>query len=434
MKRKVCAAFLTLFILVSTMSGAGTCVFAAQDGESAALSEIETTGNRDLYGETGEELQDDTYQYFVENDDYTAFMWVPENAEHLNGLMVAKSNLIEDRLLESVTVREVLAKYNIGVVYLHARSTTDKPSNSNIIGDFVYIGDEALDKYKSANNYTYSGPANAGSILDEALARLASVSGFDELTYAPLIGVGHSAGMGLGRALGSWDPSRAIAQICLKGGSSLTIPGVTSDGVGDNYEVQPGVPTYLATGQFTEHANKPEGKDNYIHGEIESFAKIRAKGTDRLVTMSVDWESGHYDWSESSNEAVADYLDDIIPMRLGAQAASQEQIQADYQLVDLTGQGYVADVKVLGTRTTDYTEASYKHGSVSDANITEEEQKSMIWFPSEENYEFIRDFTAERKDAELIDEPIEGGESEPEDNEAVVYAGDDKCFNAAGDE
>ena len=156
MKRKVCAAFLTLFILVSTMSGAGTCVFAAQDGESAALSEIETTGNRDLYGETGEELQDDTYQYFVENDDYTAFMWVPESAEHLNGLMVAKSNLIEDRLLESVTVREVLAKYNIGVVYLHARSTTDKPSNSNIIGDFVYIGDEALDKYKSANNYTYS--------------------------------------------------------------------------------------------------------------------------------------------------------------------------------------------------------------------------------------------------------------------------------------
>ncbi len=436
MKRKVCAAFLTLFILVSTMSGAGTCVFAAQDGESAALSEIETTGNRDLYGETGEELQDDTYQYFVENDDYTAFMWVPERAEHLNGLMVAKSNLIEDRLLESVAVREILAKYNIGVVYLHARSTTDKPSNSNIIGDFVYIGDEALDKYKSANNYTYSGPANAGSILDEALARLAAVSGFDELTYAPLIGVGHSAGMGLGRALGSWDPSRAIAQICLKGGSSLIIPGVTRDGVGDNYEVQPGVPTYLAAGQFTEHASydNPAGKDNYIDGEIESFAKIRAKGTDRLVTMSVDWESGHYDWSESSNEAVADYLDDIIPMRLGAQAASQEQIQADYQLVDLTGQGYVADVKVLGTRTTDYTEASYKHGSVSDANITEEEQKSMIWFPSEENYEFIRDFTAERKDAELIDEPIEGGESEPEDNEAVVYAGDDKCFNAAGDE
>lgn len=436
MKRKVCAAFLTLFILVSTMSGAGTCVFAAQDGESAALSEIETTGNRDLYGETGEELQDDTYQYFVENDDYTAFMWVPESAEHLNGLMVAKSNLIEDRLLESVTVREVLAKYNIGVVYLHARSTTDKPSNSNIIGDFVYIGDEAFDKYKSANNYTYSGPANAGSILDEALARLAAVSGFDELTYAPLIGVGHSAGMGLGRALGSWEPSRAIAQICLKGGSSLIIPGVTRDGVGDNYEIQPGVPTYLAAGQFTEHASydNPAGKDNYIDGEINNFANIRAKGTDRLVTMSVDWESGHYDWSESSNEAVANYLDSVIPMRLGAQATSQEQIPEDYQLVDLTGQGYVSDVKVLGTRTTSYTEASYKHGSVIDANITEEEQKSMIWFPSEENYEFIRDFTAERKDAELIDEPIDGGESEPEDNEAVVYAESDMCFNEVGAE
>ena len=363
-------------------------------------------------------------------------MWVPESAEHLNGLMVAKSNLIEDRLLESVTVREVLAKYNIGVVYLHARSTTDKPSNSNIIGDFVYIGDEALDKYKSANNYTYSGPANAGSILDEALARLAAVSGFDELTYAPLIGVGHSAGMGLGRALGSWEPSRAIAQICLKGGSSLIIPGVTRDGVGDNYEIQPGVPTYLAAGQFTEHASydNPAGKDNYIDGEINNFANIRAKGTDRLVTMSVDWESGHYDWSESSNEAVANYLDSVIPMRLGAQATSQEQLPEDYQLVDLTDQGYVSDVKVLGTRITSYTEASYKHGAVGDGNISEEEQKSMIWFPSEENYEFIRDFTAARKDAELIDEPIGGGEPGEEDSETVVYADGDMCFNATGGE
>ena len=436
MKRKVCAAFLTLFILVSTMSGAGICVFAAEDGESAATDAVETTGNQDLYGESGEELQDDTYQYFVENDDYAAFMWVPESAEHLNGLMVAKSNLIEGRLLESVAVREVLAKYNIGVVYLHARSTTDKPSNSNIIGDFVYIGDEALEKYKSANSYTYSGPANAGSILDEALARLAAVSGFDELTYAPLIGVGHSAGMGLGRALGSWDPSRAIAQICLKGGTSLIIPGVTRDGVGDNYEVQPGVPTYLAAGQFTEHASydNPAGKDNYIDGEIGNLKNIRAKGADRLVTMSVDWESGHYDWSENSNEAVANYLDSVIPLRLGAQAESREQIPEDYQLVDLTDQGYVSDVKVLGTRTTNYTEASYKHGAVGDGSISEEEQKSMIWFPSEENYEFIRDFTAARKDAEVIDEPIESGEAGKEDSEPNVYAESDMCFNATGGE
>ena len=436
MKRKVCAAFLTLFILVSTMSGAGIYVFAAEDGESAATDAVETTGNQDLYGESGEELQDDTYQYFVENDDYAAFMWVPESAEHLNGLMVAKSNLIEGRLFESVAVREVLAKYNIGVVYLHARSTTDKPSNSNIIGDFVYIGDEALEKYKSANSYTYSGPANAGSILDEALARLAAVSGFDELTYAPLIGVGHSAGMGLGRALGSWDPSRAIAQICLKGGTSLIIPGVTRDGVGDNYEVQPGVPTYLAAGQFTEHASydNPAGKDNYIDGEIGNLKNIRAKGADRLVTMSVDWESGHYDWSENSNEAVANYLDSVIPLRLGAQAESREQIPEDYQLVDLTDQGYVSDVKVLGTRTTNYTEASYKHGAVGDGSISEEEQKSMIWFPSEENYEFIRDFTAARKDAEVIGEPIESGEAGEEDSEPNVYAESDMCFNATGGE
>lgn len=366
-------------------------------------SELSKDGNADLNSTDGMDLQDDTYQYYVDNDDYCAFMWVPESAENLNGVMIAKSNLIEGRLLESVTVRDVLAKYNIGVIYLHARPTTDRPSNSNIMGDFVYIGDEAMNKYKSANGYTYDGPANAGSTLDEMLAKFASVSGYDELKYAPIIGAGHSAGMGLGRALGSWNPSRALAQICLKGGAQQIISGVTKDGVGDNYEIQPGVPTYYATGQFTEHSafNNPAGKDNYIDGELPNFTKIRAKGTDRLLTASVEWESGHYDWGESSNEAVANYLDNIIPARLGNQATSGAKINEDYSLTDISDDGYVSDVKVLGSKSMIYDESTYNHGDVSE--FTEAEQKNMIWFVNEEQYKFIRDFTADRKDFISVD-------------------------------
>ena len=198
-------------------------------------------------------------------------------AKHLNGVMIAKSNLIEGRLLESKTVRDVLAKYNIGVVYLHSRNTTKMPSENTVMGDFIY-----LDNSKAEQN-NVSEPLGAGARSDEMMARFASVSGYDELKYAPLIGVGHSAGMGLGKVTGSWDPERTIAQICLKSGTALTAPGVSgSSYAGDNYEIQPGVPTYLAAGQFTEHAsyNNPAGKDNYIDGEISKLKNIRAKGTD----------------------------------------------------------------------------------------------------------------------------------------------------------
>ena len=361
----------------------------AADLQSPALLDYQ---NPDLSDAEGQPLQDDTYQYMADGEDYTAFLWVPKQAAHLNGVMIAKSNLIEGRLLESVTVRNVLAKYRIGVIYLHARSTTDKPSNANIMGDFVYLDDAAAANY----NKDYQPPANAGAVLDEMLARFAAVSGFDELRYAPLIGVGHSAGMGLGRALGSWDPSRAIAQICLKGGTKQSIPGVTE--YIDQYEIQPGVPTYLAAGQFTEHAafDNPAGKDNYIDGEIQNLSKIRAKGTDRLVTMSVEWESGHYDWSEQSNEAVANYLDQIIPARLGDQALSQEKLPENYALADLTQTGYVADPAMFGSRTINRDESEFAHGPVS--NFTEAEQKTMAWFVNEEQYRFVRGFTTARKD------------------------------------
>ncbi len=374
MKKKILSVLLSVAVMLSTMP--------IGIAETVAENDLLTNVNQDIATSDGKSLIDDTYQYCVENDNYFAYMWIPQNAEYLNGVMIAKSNLIESRVMQSKTIRDVLSKYNIGIVYLHARNTTDDPTTSTIIGDFDYRDENA-----------------AGSIIDEMMARFATVSGYDELRYTPFIGVGHSAGMGLGRALGSWDPSRAIAQICLKGGTALTIPGVSgSDYVGDNYDIQPGVPTYLESGQFTEHAsyNNPAGKDNYIDNDIPNLTKIRAKGADRLITMSVEWESGHYDLSEKSNEMIAKYLDVIIPARLGSQATANTKMTKDYKLTDLTNTGYVADVKMFGTRTTDNAEDTYNHGDVSD--FTEEQQKQMAWFPNEEIYNTIRNFTSDRKD------------------------------------
>ena len=364
---------------------------------AAQLDDLTTTGNEDIMSASGEALQDETYQYGIAGDDYFAYLWVPQTAAHLNGVLVAKSNLIEVRLLESKTVRNTLAKYHIGVVYIHARSTTDKPSNANIMGDFVYVDDDAIAQYNSG----YAKPANAGSTLDEIMARFAAVSGYDELLYAPFIGVGHSAGMGLGRALGAWYPDRTIAQICLKGGTQLTIPGITGRTyAGDNYDTQPGVPLYLAAGQFTEHAgyDNPAGKDNYIDGEIKNVTKLREKGSDRLVTMSVEWETGHYDWSEKANEAVANYLDSIIPARLGAQASSPDKLARDFVLEDLTQTGYLAEPAMFGTRTTQPAESEYRHGTYAECVANGYDLSKMIWFPNQNNYNFVKSFTTERKD------------------------------------
>ncbi len=406
--KRIFAAMLSICLITATAASPAGMSRAAAAGITE--EELIKTGNVDLYDEDGNALQDDTYQYSVSSDTYYAFLWVPEQAEHLNGVMVAKSNLIEPRVLESVTVRNVLAKYHIGVVYLHARSTTDKPNQGNDMGSFDYTAGH-----------------NAGSVLDEMLARLATVSGYDELLYAPLIGIGHSAGMGLGHAVGSWDPGRAIAQIGMKCGLGIGIPGSQ---VSDSYETQPGVPTYLATGQFTEHGdyNNPSAKDDYIDREIPNISKVRAKGVNRLLTVSVEWETGHYDWSEQSNEAVANYLDHIIPARLGAQATSQEKIPRDYSLVDLTNseEAYVAEPAMLGTRSVINKEGTYKHGLAK--NFSEDEQKKMIWFVDQAQYEFVRDFTQERKNAEVVNDTPSG---EEDDRVTLIPTSYDRSYQKA---
>lgn len=394
MKKKLILMTLVSALFVGTLPSTGW----AEKTESA---NIDTVANQNIYSSDGELIIDDTYQYCVEGDTYFAYMWVPETAEHINGVLFAKSNLSEARVMQSKTVRDVLAKYNIGIVYMHARSTTKDPGANTAISGFDYRDGEDGAGY------------NAGAMLDEAMARFAAVSGFDELRYAPFIGVGHSAGMGPGSTMGSWDPTRTIAQICLKAGTSMGIAGLP-----DNYEIQPGVPTYYENGQFTEHAGSDDAarKDNYIDGETANIINVRQKGTDRLITMSIEWEAGHYDWSEQSNEMMAAYLDEIIPLRLGEQATSQEKLPEDYELADLTKTGYVADVKMFGTRTTEYDEADYPHGNVSE--FTEEEQKNMVWFPSEKIYNDIRNFTNDRKD-------IANGDQ----NEIKSYVTYDRSYN-----
>ncbi len=55
------------------------------------------------------------------------------------------------------------------------------------------------------------------------------------------------------------------------------------------------------------------------------------------------------------------YLDAIIPLRLGG---SDVRLSENYTLEDLTDTGYVSDIKMFGTRTTEYDENEYTHGMV----------------------------------------------------------------------
>ncbi|MGN0242775.1 MAG: hypothetical protein ACI4CT_01795 [Lachnospiraceae bacterium] len=391
--RKMTKRVLSFALAASMILGSYNMpVKVSAEDYSVTVKSIENRENRDV------DKKDSTFQYAVSNENINAYLWVPENVKHISGVVMTRVNLIEPYLAESTTIREACEANNLGVVYFFPQNSTKRLAN------------------KWSNSFIYDEPGHAGETLDEMMGQFAATSGFDELRYAPIIAVTHSTALGTAYNSGAWDPNRIIAQVAMKSGGNTS---TSSDNINPsrNNDTQPGVPLYFCNGQFTEHG-AGLNRDNYINNQIDAAINdIRSKGTNRLITMSVEWEAGHYDWSEESNIALADYINRACFYRLGQTNAKMEaegksvndvgnfdengKLKEDYKLIDLTETGFVASSDMFGDAETKlYNKTSGVVtpkicGSVSE--VSKEDQLKAFWFMDKEQFEFIRDFTAERK-------------------------------------
>src|SRR5947208_12082057 len=113
-----------------------------------------------------------------------AFLWIPPQCEHIRAVIVGQNNMEEEPILENPRFREALSELNVAEVW-----TT--PAFSPFF---------AFDK-------------GAGEVLAGMMNDLASESGYDELRFAPIIGIGHSATASWPFYLAAWNPDRTLACI-----------------------------------------------------------------------------------------------------------------------------------------------------------------------------------------------------------------------------
>ncbi|MGN0242541.1 MAG: dockerin type I domain-containing protein [Lachnospiraceae bacterium] len=361
---RISSAVLSLSLLFTSVPIMESEVKAA--GNTVTLQELITTGNLDV------EAQDDTFQFSVATKDYNAYMWVPEDVKHLTGLVTGVTNLVEPKLMYSATLRQVCKEMKLGIVYYMPHENTEQPAGG-YFSDF--------------NNVD----GHAGEKLDEMMSKLAAVSGYDEVRYIPFITTGHSAMLSNAYDISHWYPNRVIAQIAMAGGAG---------GGG----IEKGVPMLSAAGQFTEHWTG-YGKDGYFDSELPNFINnYRSISSDYLISPMCEYEAGHYDWSEQSNQGVAFYIRKAVQYRINPDDYDADgKLKEDYRLVDLTDGsfGYLASIDMFATYQTAALESEITHGPSSD--FTESKRKKLLWFFDKEHYEFTRDFTIERK--KLIEEP-----------------------------
>ena len=117
-----------------------------------------------------------------------AFLWIPPNCQRVRGVVFGHHNMQEIAVYESPIFRRTLAELGFAEVWVAP----------------------AFDR-----NFRFD--QGAGEKFDAMMAELAAVSGYPELTHAPLVPSGHSAAGSLPWYVSYWKPDRVLCGISFSG-------------------------------------------------------------------------------------------------------------------------------------------------------------------------------------------------------------------------
>ncbi|UCG49971.1 MAG: hypothetical protein JSU94_09330 [Phycisphaerales bacterium] len=186
-----------------------------------------------------------------------AFLWIPPQAKQVRGAVMGGMTLMEREFAKDPRIRRACADQQLAIVFLKCGL----------------------------------GQIDVQTTLDE----LAQVSGYRELSVAPLMFVGHSAGGPQAKQCAIKMSSRCLGLVQYRGG----VPG-------GNEPLPPGIPALMMVGQFDEFGGtmrNEDGRETWEGGR-DALAVFRAHGERNLASIVVEPGAGHFAWSERN----ADYL------------------------------------------------------------------------------------------------------------------------------
>ena len=197
------------------------------------------------------------FQYAIPEDE--VFLWLPPEAERIEGILVAGNTSIEKHVVRDPRVRAVCRQRNLAIVF----------------------GMQGLNRFFDQ------------SMLD----RLAEVSGYGELTDAPLFFAGHSAGGPQAKEQAAAFGDRTFGLMLSRGG--LPDPGAS-------------FPTLVLAGQFDEFSGvmrEKDGREPAWEDPRDALMRVLEADREIFVSFAVEAGAGHFGWSPRNAELFAQFLD-----------------------------------------------------------------------------------------------------------------------------
>tara|TARA_R110002050_G_scaffold273113_1_gene417103 strand:- start:122621 stop:124174 length:1554 start_codon:yes stop_codon:yes gene_type:complete len=226
------------------------------------------------------------WQWRVEVDDYIsnetnnnpqAFLWIPENCKQVKGIVFTQHNMIEEGILEHKTFRKKMAKIGFAEVW--------------VTPGFAIT----FDVFK-----------NEDEIFRNMMKSLAEVSGYQELEYAPIVPMGHSAYASFPWNFAAFMPDRTLALVSVHGDAPqthLTGSGRPNPDWGDrNID---GIPALFVMGEY-----------EWWEDRITPGFEYQKKHPKSVITWFADAGHGHFDYSDALVNYIANYIEKAATHRL----------------------------------------------------------------------------------------------------------------------
>ncbi|HUT32561.1 MAG TPA: hypothetical protein VNE39_03690 [Planctomycetota bacterium] len=190
-----------------------------------------------------------------------AFLWIPPQARQVRGVVMGGMTLMERECAKDPRLRQACAAEQLAIVFLKCGL----------------------------------GSADLQKVLDD----LGTASGCRELSVAPLLFVGHSAGGPQAKACAVKMAARCFGLVQYRGG----VPG-------GGEPVPPGVPALMMIGQFDEFGGtmRDEAGRETWEGGRDALAAYRAQAERNLASIVVEPGAGHFAWSDCNAAYLALFL------------------------------------------------------------------------------------------------------------------------------
>jgi hypothetical protein len=227
------------------------------------------------------------WQWSVQDGDTRVYLWIPEDCQQVRGVVFANHNMIEQGILEHPTMRKTLAKLGFAEVWA------------------VPYFDATFDFNKGA-----------GEHFEKVMAALANESGYQELRYAPVVPLGHSACATFPWNFAAWNPGRTLAVISIHGDApQTTLTGNGAPRINWENHNMDGVPGLMLMGEY-------EWNDARL---APAFDFIEKHPKTPLAFLA-DAGRGHFDYSDHTVAYLAQFIEKAAALRLPADVSPNQLV------------------------------------------------------------------------------------------------------------